>query len=39
MHMMVGMMDRPRGNRGFMRQRLMGAPNGPIPPEPLPPAQ
>jgi hypothetical protein len=34
MHMMLGMMDRPRHNMGFMRQ-----PNGPMggPPEPPPP--
>ena len=41
MHMMLGMMERPHGNMGFMRQRPMGdGPNGPIggPPEP-PPAQ
>ena len=44
MRMMIGMMDRPHGNMGFMRQRPMGGPSGPMtapmeaPPEP-PPAQ
>ncbi len=42
-HMMVGMMDRPRHNMGFMRHRPMGGPNGAMgspagaPPEPSPP--
>jgi hypothetical protein len=41
MHMMMGMMDRPRGNMGFMRRGP--GPNGPMdgptggPPEPPPP--
>jgi len=41
MHMMLGMMDRPRANVGFMRQGPMGGPNGPMggPPGPPPPAQ
>lgn len=39
MHMMLGMMDRPRGNMGFMRRGP--GPDGPMggPPEPPPPAQ
>ena len=40
MHMMIGMMDRPHGNMGFMRQHPMGGPsNDPLggPPEPPPP--
>jgi hypothetical protein len=40
MHMMLGMMERPHGNMGFMRQRPMdGGPNGAMgaPPEPPPP--
>lgn len=38
MHIMMGMMDRARGNMRFMRQ---GGPDGPMggPPEPPPPAQ
>jgi len=41
MHMMMGMMDRPRANMGFMRQGPMVGPNGPMggPPGPPPPAQ
>ena len=35
MHLMLGMMERPHGNMGFMRQRP--GPNGPPPPEPPPP--
>ena len=39
MHMMMGMMDRPHHNMGFMRQGP--GPNGPMggPPEPPPPAR
>lgn len=39
MHMMLGMMERPHGNMGFMRQHPMGGSNGPmgVPPEPPPP--
>jgi hypothetical protein len=38
-HMMLGMMDRPHGNMGFMRRGP--GPDGPMgdPPEPPPPAQ
>lgn len=39
MHMMMGMMDRPRGNMGFMRRGMGpdGPMGGPTPPEPPPP--